>query len=177
MELPYIPFRRSPYLIKQQTNQRRKIMKRILFILAVIVVFAGNLYAGPQPCEKILKKEQCVQNKCATTGKACNWEQSPIAATAGKCTCVQPQPLPCEKIAKKEECVQTKCATTGKACTWTATAAVPGGKCTCIQPQPKPCKEITTEKECVSTACKETSKPCNWVVEPTGNKHCACLPK
>ena len=149
-------------------------MKKVLIVLAVVIISAGNLLAATLPCERILKKDECVQTKCVTTGKVCNWIET--AGAAGKCSCVQP-PLPCEKIVKKEECVQTKCATTGKVCNWIETAAAPGGKCSCIQPQPKPCKEIKLEKECISTTCKETSRPCNWITNAAGAKYCSCLPK
>jgi hypothetical protein len=152
-------------------------MKRVLIALAVVVIFAGNIFAATLPCERMLKKEECVQNKCATTGKACNWVASAVAANAGKCVCTQPEPMPCEKIVKKEECVQTKCATTGKACNWVESAAAPNGKCACIEITPKPCKEIKQEKECVQTKCKETSRPCNWIKDATDRYSCSCMPK
>jgi hypothetical protein len=146
-------------------------MKRVLIVLALAVIYAGNVFAA-LPCERMLKKEECVQNKCATTGKACNWVES-ATAPGGKCTCVQP-PLPCEKIVKKEECVQTKCAQTSKACNWVESAAAPG-KCTCVQP-PLPCEKIVKKEECVQTKCAATGKVCNWIetAAAPGGK-CACV--
>ena len=105
-------------------------MKRVLIALAVVVIFAGNIFAATLPCERMLKKEECVQTKCATTGKACVWTET-AAAPNGKCACTEITPKPCKEIKQEKECVQTKCKETSRPCNWIKDAT---GKyrCSCM---------------------------------------------